>query len=229
MTSQASQLPRFRLYHYWRSSSSWRVRWALELKGVTPSDWVTVNLLSDEAEAPEHRSRNPLGYIPVVELLEAKSGQFPFLSESMAILQWLEAYVPRPAIFPLDPWKRARCLQFCELINAGTQPLQNPNVAAAHSTDPETQKKWMTTWIQKGLQAYEDLLVKIESERRGGSFTLGSELSAAELFLIPQLYNARRFGVKIEEFPIILGIETSVSSLQSYQASHPDRYAPPSL
>src|SRR4051794_36445226 len=97
------------LYHYWRSSSSWRVRWALELKGLKPK-MVPVNLLSDEPDSPEHLARHPLGYVPV---LSTPRGN---LIESVAILEWLEENYPQPSLLPGDSYDRAHIRALVEVI-----------------------------------------------------------------------------------------------------------------
>src|SRR4051812_25232147 len=115
-----------KLYHYWRSSSSWRVRWALTYKSI-PFETASVDLLTDETDGQDHLQRNPMGYVPVLELLNPQS-PFRYLSESVAIIEWLEEQFPTPKLLPGDPLHRAKIRQLTETINAGTQPLQNPNV-----------------------------------------------------------------------------------------------------
>src|SRR5262249_10154988 len=104
------------LYHYWRSSSPWRVRWALGLKGVK-AQLVAINLLTDENESAAHRARNPMGYVPVLSVGTRH------LIESMAIIEWLDETRPEPRLLPGDTFDRAHVRALCELINAGTQPL----------------------------------------------------------------------------------------------------------
>src|SRR5437773_93893 len=110
--------PRAVLYHFWLSSSSWRVRWALAFKGV-PFRSVMIDLRAGEQHRPEHRARNPLGYVPTLEI----DGRT--LGESVAILEYLEERFPDPPLYPRDPWLRARVRQVVELVNSGVQPLQN--------------------------------------------------------------------------------------------------------
>lgn len=211
------------LYHYWRSSSSWRVRWALAIKGVNCS-FHSVNLLNDETESPEHLKRNPHGYVPVLEIQNSAT-DIAYLSESVAILEWLEETFPKSpnvaSLYPGPPLNRARIRQLCEVINAGTQPLQNLNVLHLHSNDPQEQKKWAQYWIRKGLHAYETLAAPW-----AGRFSVGNDLSAADLFLIPQLYNARRQEIAIEEFPLLAKIFAECAQTLPYQASEPDRFKP---
>src|SRR5688500_17347222 len=114
---------KLKLYHYWRSSSSWRIRWALAHKAVA-CEYIPVSLLDGESESEEHLSRNPLGFVPVLEIV--RSGATPFyLSESMAILEWIEEMHPNPTLLPGDAYQRARIRQLAEIIASDTQPLQN--------------------------------------------------------------------------------------------------------
>lgn len=210
---------KFKLYHYWRSSSSWRVRWALAHKSLH-CEYLPVNLLSDDPDSPEHLARNPMGYVPALEIIDG--GTTYCLTESMAIIEWLEEKFPRSPLFPGDAFQRARIRQLCETINSGTQPLQNLNVLQHFSSDPEEQKKWAQYWIRKGLHAYEQLA-------RGGAgrFSVGDTLTAADLFLIPQLYNARRQDVMAEaEFPLLAKVMENALQTPSAKASEPERFKP---
>lgn len=209
-----------KLYHYWRSSSSWRVRWALAHKGI-PCEMIPVHLLTDEAESEPHLHRNPLGYVPVLEIDTEKKPVY--LAESVAIIEWLEEIYPEKPLLPslqlnqgLD---RARARQLAEIINSGTQPLQNLNTLHLHSSDAEEQKRWAQHWIRKGLHAYETV-----ARETAGKFSVGNSLSIADLFLIPQCYNAGRQEVSLDEFPLLKKIVEVASQTQSYVDSHPDRF-----
>lgn len=210
--------PRLTLFHYWRSSGSWRVRWALELKRAAV-DLVPINLLKGENEQPLYLRKNPMGYVPVLEV-DGKP-----LAESVAIIEWLEETFPERPLFPRDPFARAQARQLVELINSGTQPLQNLGVADRHSDDLEERKRWNQEWIRKGLGAYEAILA---AGPKRAPFTLGDEITVPDLFLIPQCYAAGRFEVDLAEFPRIASINRAALATPECQASHPDRYAPPS-
>lgn len=211
---------RLRLYHYWRSSSSWRVRWALAFKNI-PCEFVAINLLSDEAESEEHLKRNPLGFIPVLENLDHPSSPLRFLSESTAIIEYLEELHPTPSLYPADPLLKARTRQLAEIINSDTQPLQNMNTFLRHSSDPEEQKRWNQYWIQRGLIAYETLV-----QETAGIFSVRNSLTTADLFLIPQCYNAKRFDVPLSDFPTIERIYHSALETESYRKSAPEGFQP---
>ncbi len=216
--------PQLRLYHYWRSSSSWRVRWGLTIKGITP-EYVPVSLLDGEAEAPEHRSRNPLGYVPVLEFLDAPADSSArFLTESLAILELLDETQPGPGLLPPksgDPLARARARQLAEIINSGTQPIQNPTVFQMHSDDAAAQKRWAQFWIHNGLAAYEHW-----ASKTAGLFSVGDQITLADLCLVPQIYNATRFDVTLERYPTVKRVYEAALSTPECQAAAPDRFKP---
>ena len=215
---------KLRLFHYWRSSSSWRVRWGLAIKGIQ-AEMIAVNLLTGESESTEHKVRNPLGYVPVLEFLsppQGPKGPLTYLAESVAILEWLDEAQAAHPLYPRDAALRARTRWLCEVINAGTQPLQNLSVADAHSSDPAAQKAWNQRWTRNGLTAFETLV-----KETAGNHCVGDSLTAADLFLIPQCYNALRQEIALEtEFPLLARLYESGLKTESCQAAHPDRYAP---
>lgn len=218
--SAPQSLWKFKLYHYWRSSSSWRVRWALAHKGVS-CEFVAVNLLEDESESPEHLQRNPLGYVPAFEAAPIPSGSPLTLIESVAIIEFLEELFPEPPLLPRDSIQRAQVRQLVEVINADTQPLQNLSPQLLHSDQPEERKKWAQHWIRHGLSAYETL-----ATQTAGSFSVGNSLSIADLCLIPQMYNARRYEVSLDAFPTLLRIESNSLALPSYALAEPEHFNP---
>lgn len=217
---------RLRLYHYWRSSSSWRVRWALALKNLS-CEYVDVDLLSGESESEEHLKRNPMGFVPVLELLPNSPKDGPatsnpvYLTESTAIIEWLEETHPTPPLLPGDPLQRARIRQLAQIINAGTQPLQNLSTALLHSDDPEKRKIWSQHWIRAGLGAYESI-----ASQTAGRFSVGDTLTLADLCLIPQCYNAKRNDVAIEDYPVISRIVAAASEIPTYKSSSPESFQP---
>lgn len=208
---------KLKLYHYWRSSSSWRVRWALNLKKVS-CEYIHVNVLNGETESPEHLARNPLGFVPALEI------DGTFLTESLAMIQWLEDTHPTPSLLGKKPLERAKIWQLAETINASTQPLQNLNPQFLHSDDPEKRKTWAVHWNKIGLQAYETLC-----KASAGKFSVGDQLTAADLCLIPQCYNAKRYEIDIAKYPTIHRIYQSAIQEPSYTESAPERYQPPEM
>jgi maleylpyruvate isomerase len=210
----------------------------LALKKI-PCEYVSVNLLSDETDGPEQRARNPFGYVPVLQILDSsasnpanvpaglpsglKDGKPIYLTESLAIIEWLEELFATPALLPRDSYQKAKIRQLAETINAGTQPIQNPAVVQFYSTEPEQQKKWCLHWIRNGLAAYESLI-----QETSGIFSVGDTLTLADLCLIPQCYNALRQGIFLSEFPQIEKIYHSALLTESCQASAPDSFSPKS-
>ena len=200
----------------------------MELKKI-PYTPVSINLLSDEPESAEHLRRNPLGYVPVLEILSQSESSSPaqispkhFLSESVAILEWLEEIQPQPSYFSPDPLIKAKMRQLAEIINSGTQPLQNPNVVQRYSSDPEAQKLWIQEWMRKGLTAYQTLTEPLARE-----FSVGSRPTYPDLFLIPQCYNALRFGIDLkQEFPRLYLIYEHALSTPECRNSSPEKFAP---
>lgn len=213
-----------KLYHYWRSTSSWRVRWALEYKTI-PAELVHISLLNGESETPAHLARHPAGFVPVLELDDGTT-----LIESLAIINYLEnTFKDRPSLYPSNPLDRARALALAEVINAGIHPLQNPPVtgmlASVFGATPEQQTAWNQHWIRSGLAIYESLLPdSILTSTSPTSLETG--LSVADLCLMPQLYNAHRYNLSLDAFPKIQAIEKHLKTLESYQKSHPDRTKP---
>lgn len=207
------------LHHYWRSSSSWRVRWALAHKGV-PYRSNAIDLLKGAQRDAEYLDQSPMGLVPCL-IIEGRA-----LTESVAILEWLEEAHPSPPLYPADRWARARTRQLVELVNSGTQPLQNLSVNRHLSEDVAVQQAWARHWITRGLIALERELCIVAAEGLGGTFMIGDALTAADLYLAPQLYNARRFSIDLEPFPRLRAAEEAALATASAHASHPDRFQP---
>jgi maleylacetoacetate isomerase len=196
-----------KLFEGWRSSASWRVRWALALKQV-PYESVLLDI-----EAGEHRevlpSINPACTVPTLELDDGR-----VLAESVAILEWLEETHPTPPLLPADPYQRARVRQLVQLVNSGIHPLQNTKVRKAVSSDPEAQRAWCTRFIEQGLRAYEALL----GDHR---FSVGDTFTMADLFLVPQVRNAERHGADLSACPHIRAIYARCLELPEAQRTDP--------
>lgn len=204
------------LYQFWRSSASWRVRWALAIKGI-PFTSVMIDITRGEHLHGDHLARNPMSHVPALWI----DGRC--LAESVAILEYLEETRPTPPLYPRDPWARARVRQVVELVNSGIQPLQNLVVQGRVSHEPEAQKAWSHFFNQRGLAACEALLGSIAAEIPGeGGFCVGSSLTAADLFVAPQIITARRFGVDIATFPRLSAVEAAVFATEHATAALPD-------
>lgn len=187
------------LYQFWRSSASWRVRWALAVKQV-PFESVVVDLGAGAQNSPENLARNAMGRVPTLYL------DGVHLSESVAIIEYLEERFPEPALYPKNALDRAKVRQIVELVNSGIQPLQNTSVYKYHSNDDEEQKRWIKYWNQRGVAALENLLAQHGTE---GPYAFGETFTAADIFLVPQVQSARRFGVDLTPYPRLLRAEKS--------------------
>lgn len=205
-----------RLYGYWRSSSAWRVRIALELKGV-PHERVAVNLAPgvQENEQPGFTLKNPQQQVPVLEL---PSGQH--LRQSMAIIDYLDATFPEPPLLPKDALLRAFALEAAELVNSGIQPLQNSAVLTELARRGTDERSFARHFMVKGLDTLEALV-----KERGGHFCVGNDLTVADVYLIPQLYNARRFGVPLDGYTKLLEVEARCAETDAFRRAHPDAQA----
>lgn len=211
-----------KLFSYWRSSSSWRVRIALAFKGIDYA-YEAVHLVQNggEQHADSYRARNPMKQLPTLEI--STKGGTQHLAQSMAILEYLEETHPEPALLPADPFLRARARQLAEIVNSGIQPLQNLHLMQRLKAsfevegEPVDARKWCAPFIADGLKAYETLAAET-----AGKFSVGDNLSFADLCLIPQLYNARRFSVDLSAYPLLLQIEQNCQALDAFKESHPD-------
>jgi len=206
--------PHIILYGYWRSSSAWRVRIALCLKGIEYETKV-VNLLKGEHKAESYLALNPMGYVPVLQIDDF------VLSQSLAIIEYLEERWPEHTLFPPkeDHEGRAFVREFANLVASSIHPLQNLSVLnkVAKDCGEDAKKEWASQVISTGLAAFEKLL-----EKTSGKFCYGDNVTLADLCLVPQLYNARRFGVDLSKFPRCLKIEAACIELEAFKKSAPD-------
>jgi maleylpyruvate isomerase len=206
------------LFNYWRSSSAWRVRLALALKGLA-YEYAPVHLAKDGGEQwkPDYLARNPQGMVPLLEIDEA--GQRRSIGQSVAIIEYLNERVPEPPLLPADPWLRARTRQLVEVVNSSIQPLQNSYVLKHVAGELKADDKaWGRYFMQRGLAALDTLVADT-----AGRFCVGDSVTMADLYLVPQLYNARRFELDVAPFARLLAIETALVALPAFQAAHPDR------
>jgi len=205
------------LYGYWRSSASWRVRLALNLKGIA-YDYEPVHLVEGGGQqwAESYRSLNPMAEIPTLHIDGA------YLSQSLAIMEYLEETRPTPSLLPHSRVERARCRQLAEIVNASIQPLQNLRVLkhlAREFGATEAQKSaWAAHYIDFGLRAVEDLL-----PRTAGFYCVGDQITLADICVIPQIYNAHRFGVDMSAMPRLSEIHARLYTNPAVQAAHADR------
>lgn len=203
------------LHGYFRSSASYRVRIALKLKGIGYTD-VHHHLRRGEQRAPDYLALNPQGLLPA---LETPHG---VLTQSLAICDYLDAIAPTPPLLPADPFRRARVRAFALAIACDIHPLQNLSVlerlrAAELSDGPVA--GWARDVIEIGLAACATLIGEID-----GPYCFGAQVTLADLCLIPQMANARRFGARTD-WPRLEAIEAACLALPAFDAARPERQA----
>jgi maleylacetoacetate isomerase len=208
-------VPRIKLYTYWRSSSSYRVRIALARKGLE-AEYVPVNLLKGEQVSDGHVARNPLGQVPVLEL----DGE-PFV-ESVAIIELLDELFPSPPLYPKDPWARARVRALVEVINAGTQPFHNLATLKQVSDEQAARQAWAQHFIARGLAGFEALMAAYEGLGVAGPYAYGGTITAADVVLVPQAYQAARYGVDMTPFPRVLRAVEAAKALEDFAKAAPE-------
>lgn len=206
------------LYDYWRSSASYRVRIALNLAGIAYQA-VSVDLTSGEQRSDPHLARNPQGLVPVLEIDGLR------LTQSLAILEYLDQ-TRQIGLLPDDPEARARVQALAHSVAVDVHPVCNLSVArhaTALSADASGMPgDWMRHFIRPGLAAFEALLGGFEQ----APYCAGSQPDLADLCLIPQIYNARRWQVDLSEMPRLLSVEAACADHPAFAAAHPDRHAP---
>jgi maleylacetoacetate isomerase len=203
-----------RLYSYYRSSAAYRVRIALAIKGLA-FETIPVNLAQGEQRDGIYLSRNPQGLVPALEL-----GDGTLLSQSTAILEWIEETFPAPALYAADPVERATQRALCQHVACDIHPLNNLRVL--HYLRDELQQgeaavsDWYAHWVRRGFAALEAIATSWKED-----FSLGDRPGMFEVFLVPQLYNARRFRVPVEDYPTLAAIDARCARLPSFAAAHP--------
>lgn len=202
-----------RLHSYFRSSAAFRVRIALNLKGVD-YDIVPVNLLEGQHRARPYLDVNPQGLVPALEL---DDGQI--LVQSPAILEWLEERHPEPRLYPTDPVARARLRALCFHIACDVHPLDNLRVLKylgdELGADEPARNVWYQHWIRLAFTAVEPAVV--------GPFCAGSEPSMADVYLVPQIFNALRFRFDMAPFPRLSAVYQQALQQPAFARAHPDR------
>ncbi len=207
------------LYDYFRSSAAYRVRIAIEIKGLTV-ERRPVHLLRDGGRhlQPEYRARNPQALVPALELDDGT-----VLTQSLAIIEYLEAIAPEPRLIPADPVLAAKARSIALIIACDIHPLNNLRVLKFLETEmnqsPSSVENWRRRWTLKGgLEAVEQMIAP-------GPFCFGEKPTVADTCLIPQIYNARRFAAPLGLLPKICGVDAACSELPAFQAAHPSAQA----
>ena len=204
------------LYTYWRSSCSYRVRLALAIKSIAYES-LCVDLLTGAQREAAYAEHNPMGYVPCL-VLDGK----PYV-ESVAIIELLEELHPSPSLLPEAPTDRAAVRALVQIINAGTQPLQNLNVLERFSGDKAARTEWARHYMRRGLAAFEELAGRhAEAMGAPGPFVCGHAPSMADVFLVPQIYNARRFDLDLTPYPRIVRAEAAARETPWFAAARPE-------
>lgn len=201
------------LYSYFRSTAAYRVRIALNLKGIDYS-LTPVNLLKDEQKSDWYLAVNPLGLVPALRLDDGT-----VLSQSTAILEWLEETSPDMPLLPADPLQRSRVRAMANIIACDIHPLNNLRVlkhlVGELGVSEDAKKQWYHHWIKLGFDALERQMVK-------GAYSAGDGLSMADVYLVPQVFNALRFDMAMNPYPKIMSVFERCNEQDAFIKAHPD-------
>ena len=203
-----------RLYSAWRATAPYRVRIGLALKGQS-YDYSAVDLLAGQQHSPDYRGLNPQGLTPAL-VVEGR-----VLTQSLAILEWLEETYPEPPILPKDPFDRHTVRAMAGIIACDIHPLNNTRVAGALAglnLSEADRLAWTQRWIVDGFTALEPMIA-----RHGRGFAFGQAPTLADCCLAPQVYSARRFDVDLTPFPALVAAADRANALPAFIAAHPDQ------
>jgi maleylacetoacetate isomerase len=209
---------RITLYGYWRSSASHRVRIGLALKGLE-FESSPVNIGEDEQLGEAYAARSPSRLVPTL-VYDGLS-----YTESAAILEFIEERHPQPPLLPSDVHGRARVRALVEMVNSGIQPLQNRRVLKRVSSDAEEQTAWARHFVRLGLDSVERALEMNAREGVRGAYAFGASPTLADVFLVPQVVSAARFGVDVAALPRVWAAYQASMDLDAFQRAAPDRQA----
>lgn len=205
------------LHDYFRSSASYRVRIALRLKGVD-HDSVSVDLRAGDQRSDEYKARNPQGFVPMLEVDGVK------LTQSLAIIAYLDATRPEPPLLPADPADQAHVRAMALLVACDIHPLNNLRVLNYLKNelgqDEPARNGWYRHWVREGFAALEQFAAP-----RAGRFLFGDAPTVADVCLVPQMYNARRFDVPLDDYPLLVRVDAEANKLDAFADARPDRVA----
>jgi maleylpyruvate isomerase len=205
-----------KLYNFWRSGTSHRLRIALNLKGLS-AEYLAVHLGKEEHLKDAFKAVNPQMLVPALAL---DNGEV--LIQSPAIIEWLEETHPTPALLPAGASDRARVRALAAIVGCDIHPINNRRILEAlrkqFNADEATVNAWCATWISAGFDAYEALLAADTSR---GAFSFGNAPTVADVYLIPQVESARRFKVDLSRWPLISAIDQACSELDAFKRAAP--------
>ena len=202
------------LYSAWRATAPYRVRIGLALKGVA-YDYAPIDLIKGEQREAAYKAVNLQGLTPALDL-----GGGEVLTQSLAILEWLEETRPEPAILPKDPLDRATVRAMALIIACDIHPLNNTRVGrklAQMGVEQAAITEWIHGWIRDGFDALEPLV-----EQHGGAFAFGDQPTVADCCLVPQVYSARRFQLDLAPWPALTGAADRAAQHPAFVAAHPN-------
>jgi maleylacetoacetate isomerase/maleylpyruvate isomerase len=206
-----------KLYSFWRSSAAYRVRIALNLKHID-YELVPKQLAQGEHRKADYLAANPQGLVPALE------HQGVLITQSLAIIEYLDSVVPEPRLLPLDPVDRAHVAAMAQAIACDIHPLNNlrvTNYLRQELSQGEAQVQgWYAHWIEEGFHAMEAWAVQRSTSRR---YLYADAVSVADLLLVPQMYNARRFNVGLEAFPALVAIDRHLCTIPAFFAASPEQ------
>lgn len=211
------------LYNYFRSSTSYRVRIALYFKQLE-FEYKAVSLIKGEHQESEYKKINPLGGVPTLNHCGS------FLSQSIPIIEYLEEVFPSNPLLPKDPIKRAQIRQISEDINSFMHPLSNLQVQKyleqKHNYNQAQKEEWIQHWSSIGFTSLEKKL-----SNSAGKYCFGNEITLADVCLVPMVFSAQRFNVKLDAFPQVLKINQNCVEIECFKKAHPYRQpdTPPEL
>lgn len=204
------------LHDYFRSSASFRVRIALQLKGLD-FERVEISLIAGEQKSDAYLAQNAQGFVPMLVV----DGE-PII-QSMAIIDWLDRAYPEPRLIPDEAMPRAVALAQAQVIASDIHPLNNLRILKYLTRDlglnEQTKDRWIATWIAQGFEA-------LEAMAGEGRYLGGDTPSIADCCLVPQMYNARRFEVPLDAYPRLVEIDAACMELDAFRKAHPDAVKP---
>jgi maleylacetoacetate isomerase len=214
---QVAEMMTIKLYDFWRSSAAYRVRIALNLKGLAYTS-IDTSLLDGTHKTPEYKAKNPQGFVPMLEIGDVR------LTQSLAIIDWLEATYQDPRLIPSDPTARAHEMAKAMVIAMDIHPINNLRIlkylAGEMGQEPPAIDDWYRHWIGEGFAA-------LEAVADGSApFLSGDAPGLADVCLVPQIYNAMRFETDLTPYPKLAAIEARCTALAPFKAAHPDAVRP---
>ncbi len=208
-----------KLYDYFRSSAAYRVRIALNLKGIEPDERTFVHLRMGNQRAQDYLALNPQGLVPALALDDG-----PVLTQSLAIIEYLDETHPAPPLLPVDPAARARVRSIALAIACEIHPLNNLRVLnyliGTLGVAREQKDGWYKYWVDVGFEALER---KLAHEKETARFCHGDTPTLADICLVPQIANARRFNIDLSPYPVLTAIEAACLALPPFAAAAPER------